>query len=71
VYITGEEDGVVGGQTIFHKPISKRKTEEIVPSLNRGTALLHRHGRECMLHEGKEVKAGRKLVLRSDLMFSQ
>ncbi|KDQ16334.1 hypothetical protein BOTBODRAFT_107258 [Botryobasidium botryosum FD-172 SS1] len=42
LYITGEEDGVVGGQTVFHKPMGKKKTEEIVPSLNRGTALLHR-----------------------------
>ncbi|KAF8321297.1 hypothetical protein DL93DRAFT_2130800 [Clavulina sp. PMI_390] len=73
VYLTGVEDGVVGGETIFYKPAPKKKPSPppIVPSLNRGTALLHRHGKECMLHEGALVQSGTKLVLRSDLMFSQ
>lgn len=30
-----------------------------------------RHGKECLLHEGRQVLAGTKLVLRSDLLFSQ
>jgi len=36
-----------------------------------GTALLHRHGsgRECLRHEGKEVRRGEKWVLRSDVLF--
>ena len=29
--------------------------------------LLHRHGNDCMLHEGSEVKEGEKWIIRSDL----
>ena len=36
-----------------------------------GMALLHRHGDQCLLHEGKEVLAGEKLVLRSDLIVAR
>lgn len=32
-----------------------------------GMALLHRHGRDCLLHEGREVVEGEKWVVRSDL----
>ncbi|KAG9096521.1 hypothetical protein FRC07_010926 [Ceratobasidium sp. 392] len=73
VYVTGHDDGVQGGETVFYKPIpgSKGKTEEIVPPLTRGSVLIHRHGRACMLHEGREVTAGTKLVLRSDIMFAR
>ncbi|QRV91843.1 2OG-Fe(II) oxygenase family protein [Ceratobasidium sp. AG-Ba] len=73
VYVTGHEDGVEGGETVFHQdvPGSKKKTEEIVPPLARGSVLIHRHGRACMLHEGREVKKGTKLVLRSDIMFAR
>lgn len=28
-----------------------------------------RHGHECLLHEGSEVRRGTKYVLRSDVMF--
>ncbi|KAG8701755.1 hypothetical protein FRC08_003918 [Ceratobasidium sp. 394] len=73
VYVTGYEDGVQGGETVFHKPVpgSRKQTEEVVPPLTRGSVLIHRHGRACMLHEGREVKAGTKLVLRSDIMFGR
>ena len=37
----------------------------IVPEV--GMALLHKHGNDCMLHEGREVTAGEKWVIRSDL----
>jgi hypothetical protein len=30
-------------------------------------ALLHRHGKDCLLHEGREVTAGEKWIIRSDL----
>ena len=33
--------------------------------------IISSHGRACMLHEGAPVLEGNKLVLRSDLMFSQ
>ncbi|CAE6466379.1 unnamed protein product [Rhizoctonia solani] len=73
VYVTGKEDGVDGGETVFFGPTSgsKSNTEAIVPPLTRGSALIHRHGRACMLHEGRQVKAGTKLVLRTDIMFAR
>ncbi|OQO02366.1 hypothetical protein B0A48_11920 [Cryoendolithus antarcticus] len=59
-----------GGETVFHpEPASKKaptpKPVSVAPEM--GMALLHRHGRECMLHEGKEVTGGEKWVIRSDL----
>lgn len=35
--------------------------------LETGMLLLHKHGNECMLHEGREVTAGEKWVIRTDL----
>lgn len=34
-------------------------------------ALLHRHGEQCLLHEGREVLSGEKWVLRSDLVVER
>ncbi|KAJ7285722.1 hypothetical protein C8J57DRAFT_1431416 [Mycena rebaudengoi] len=69
VYLTGYEDGVEGGETLFY-PNEKAEPEGAIKApLTRGTALLHRHGRECMLHEGSPVLKGVKYVLRSDVMF--
>lgn len=50
----------------------KGKTDQKVPDpikieLETGMALLHKHGKDCMLHEGKEVTKGEKWVIRSDL----
>ena len=42
--------------------------EPVVVEVEAGLALLHRHGDECLLHEGREVKGGGKWVLRSDLV---
>jgi hypothetical protein len=70
IYLTGVEDGVLGGETYFE--ISEQKgylAETITVPLTRGTALLHRHGQECLLHGGSRVLGGTKYVLRSDLMF--
>ncbi|KAH7099086.1 hypothetical protein BKA62DRAFT_325392 [Auriculariales sp. MPI-PUGE-AT-0066] len=80
IYLTGVEDGVQGGETIFYpeaRVLSKRdaagKTATTVVPIApvRGTALLHRHGRECALHEGAEVLKGIKWVLRSDVLFGK
>lgn len=72
IYLTGVQDGVQGGETVFYTETTKREpVREVVTSLDRGTALLHRHGRDCLLHEGKVVTddAGvGKWVLRSDLV---
>ncbi|ETW85994.1 hypothetical protein HETIRDRAFT_414969 [Heterobasidion irregulare TC 32-1] len=67
IYLTGAEDGVEGGETIFYP--SSKSSDAIVVPLTRGTVLLHRHGHECLLHEGSEVRRGTKYVLRSDVMF--
>jgi hypothetical protein len=71
VYLTGREDGVEGGQTVFYLPDGKKGQEkEIVVDIDRGLALLHRHGgNDCLLHEGRVVAKGVKWVLRSDLVF--
>ena len=39
----------------------------VVVGLEVGMALLHKHGDDCMLHEGRRVKGGEKWVIRSDL----
>ncbi|KAI5124585.1 hypothetical protein M0805_003104 [Coniferiporia weirii] len=72
IYLSGKEDGVVGGETIFYKGHGKKKDREppIKPDLRRGMALLHRHGHECLFHEGAKVQKGTKYVLRSDIMFA-
>ncbi|KAF8894669.1 hypothetical protein BD779DRAFT_1502325 [Infundibulicybe gibba] len=71
IYLTGVEDGVEGGETLFYKDEKGKSREVIAAPLTRGTALLHRHGQECMLHEGSPVRKGVKYVLRSDLMFTR
>ncbi|KAL2393598.1 hypothetical protein ABEF93_003883 [Exophiala dermatitidis] len=67
IYLTTCE----GGETAFY-PESGRKDEQtpepIVVGLETGMALLHKHGDDCLLHEGREVKSGEKWVLRSDLV---
>ncbi|EPQ28309.1 uncharacterized protein PFL1_04136 [Pseudozyma flocculosa PF-1] len=81
-YLTGKEDGVVDGETVFyhgHSTVTKSarskrsgEAEPIVTPLERGMAVLHRHGKACMLHEGRPPgKASKeaKWVLRSDLVF--
>lgn len=68
IYLTGSEDGVEGGETVFYE--SGKKGGEIVVGIERGLALLHRHGgSDCLLHEGRTVTKGTKWVLRSDLVF--
>ncbi|GBB98154.1 hypothetical protein RclHR1_03150017 [Rhizophagus clarus] len=68
IYLNGGDNEndvfLCGGETVFYK-----KKEEIVVKPERGMALLHKHGHDCLLHEAKEVKRGFKYVLRSDLMF--
>ncbi|KAK7054984.1 hypothetical protein VNI00_003447 [Paramarasmius palmivorus] len=69
IYLTGVEDGVEGGETLFYKTEKRKPADTIVAPLIRGTALLHRHGQHCLFHEGSKVLKGTKYVLRSDLMF--
>lgn len=74
LYLTSSATGCVGGETVFYPepPSKKKKSKESVPSpfvveLEVGLALLHRHGAQCMLHEGREVLQGEKWIIRSDL----
>ena len=70
VYLTGREDGVEGGETVFYLPGKRGQEKEIVVNIESGLALLHRHGgSDCLLHEGRVVTKGIKWVLRSDLLF--
>jgi hypothetical protein len=59
-----------GGETVFYPDPPSRKAAPPPPveaSPEVGLALLHRHGKECMVHEGREVTQGEKWVIRSDL----
>ncbi|KAF2030201.1 hypothetical protein EK21DRAFT_112121 [Setomelanomma holmii] len=72
LYLTSPATGCVGGETVFYPKPPKKKSKEPVPEpvivgLDVGMALLHRHGADCMLHEGREVTEGEKWVIRSDL----
>ncbi|KIW28656.1 uncharacterized protein PV07_08299 [Cladophialophora immunda] len=70
IYLTTCE----GGETAFYPEALKkgeRSPEPIVVELETGMALLHKHGDDCLLHEGKEVRKGEKWVLRSDLVVQR
>jgi hypothetical protein len=72
LYLTSPATGCIGGETVFYPDLPKKKSkdlpqEPVVVGLEVGMALLHRHGADCMLHEGREVLEGEKWVIRSDL----
>ncbi|KAI5795238.1 hypothetical protein EDC01DRAFT_717266 [Geopyxis carbonaria] len=75
IYLTGTADGIKGGETVFYTDATKKKqSETIVAELEKGTALLHKHGRDCLLHEGRLVEDDGgigKWVLRSDLCIKR
>lgn len=64
-----------GGETVFYHEANGRKGSRVPGPVavgpEIGLALLHRHGDECLLHEGKEVTSGEKWVLRSDLVVKR
>lgn len=64
-----------GGATVFYPEPAGRKGANAQPPVTAapevGLALLHRHGDDCLLHEGKEVTSGEKWVLRSDLVVKR
>ncbi|KAF3765090.1 hypothetical protein M406DRAFT_356805 [Cryphonectria parasitica EP155] len=67
LYLTSAADGCQGGETVFF-PHDRRVTkEEVAVPPETGMLLLHKHGNDCMLHEGREVTAGEKWIIRSDL----
>ncbi|PNH27904.1 hypothetical protein VD0002_g255 [Verticillium dahliae] len=71
LYLTTSSDsesaGCIGGETVFFPHDRRVSSEEIsVPPLS-GLLLLHKHGKDCMLHEGRQVTAGEKWILRTDI----
>lgn len=66
IYLTGDEE-FSGGGTIFYPNMRARDAINVHPS--KGMALLHKHGDDCMQHEGELVKEGVKWVLRSDVTY--
>jgi len=59
-------DDFEGGETVFYGGWRTFCEERFRVRPTRGTALLFVH---AQLHEGAEVKTGRKYVLRSDVMY--
>ncbi|KAM5346836.1 hypothetical protein ACJ41O_009841 [Fusarium nematophilum] len=71
LYLTSAAEGCIGGETVFYPNDRKSPREEIAVPLETGTLLLHKHGDDCLLHEGREVTAGEKWVLRTDLCIKR
>ncbi|KAK4229039.1 putative prolyl 4-hydroxylase 4 [Podospora fimiseda] len=67
LYLTSQAEGCMGGETVFYPHDRRLAREEIPIAPETGMLLLHKHGDDCMLHEGREVKAGEKWVIRTDL----
>ncbi|PSR85723.1 alpha subunit of prolyl 4-hydroxylase, partial [Coniella lustricola] len=67
LYLTSAADGCHGGETVFYPNDRKTAKEEIAVPPETGMVLLHKHGHDCMLHEGREVTAGEKWIIRTDL----
>lgn len=65
IYLTGGEE-FKGGGTVFHFDDTK---ESINFHPSKGAALLHKHGDDCLRHEGALITDGVKWVLRSDVVY--
>ena len=64
LYLAGEENGLRGGNTYFLDEYGNR-VFSVTPKMGR--ACFFRHGEEKCEHEGEEIFAGKKIVLRSDV----
>ncbi|XWX02079.1 hypothetical protein V2A60_010111 [Cordyceps javanica] len=71
LYLTSASEGCVGGETVFYPHDRQSEAEAIPVSPQTGMLLLHKHGDDCLLHEGREVRAGEKWVLRTDLCIKR
>lgn len=63
---------VSGGSTVFwtKEPNKKGKGgQSLEVKLESGRAVLHKHGNDCLLHEGAVIESGDKWILRSDIMY--
>lgn len=68
IYLTGGAD-FEGGGTIFYPETSRERNKVINVHADKGMALLHKHGDDCLKHEAELVKSGVKWVLRSDVTY--
>lgn len=57
-----------GGNTVFHEERKRGVVASVDPA--PGRSLVHRHGEDCVPHEGAQVQGGVKYVLRSDVVFA-
>ena len=64
LYLAGEENGLKGGKTYFLDNYGNR-VASVTPKAGR--VCFFRHGEEMCEHEGEEIFAGKKIVLRSDV----
>jgi hypothetical protein len=64
LYLAGEENGLKGGNTYFLDDYRNR-IASVTPKAGR--VCFFRHGEEKCEHEGEEIFAGKKIVLRSDV----
>lgn len=74
LYLSAPATGCQGGETVFYpEPPSKREAtpSPVITDMEVGMALLHRHGKDCLLHESREVTEGVKWVIRSDLCVAR
>ncbi|VUC33170.1 unnamed protein product [Clonostachys rosea] len=71
LYLTSSAEGCIGGETVFYPHDRKSAAEEIAVPLETGALLLHKHGNDCLLHEGREVLDGEKWILRTDLCIKR
>ncbi|KAI1801585.1 hypothetical protein F4811DRAFT_563915 [Daldinia bambusicola] len=67
LYLTSAAEGCIGGETVFYPLDRKSPKEEIAIAPETGLLLLHKHGEDCLLHEGRQVTAGEKWIIRTDL----
>lgn len=56
-----------GGETRFYDDTDHSCSFSMLPQ--EGYLLLHRHGDDCLVHEGCSVSKGVKYLLRSDVVF--
>ncbi|OMJ19835.1 hypothetical protein AYI69_g6453 [Smittium culicis] len=55
-----------GGETVFY---SSKPFYQLSVKPKGGMLLLHKHGADCLIHEGRKVTQGIKYVLRSDVLY--
>ncbi|KAI0011394.1 hypothetical protein F4779DRAFT_615637 [Xylariaceae sp. FL0662B] len=67
LYLTSSVEGCIGGDTVFYPHDRRSSKEEIAVAPETGLLLLHKHGDDCLLHEGRQVTAGEKWIIRTDL----